>query len=321
METGLVRRIIRAAALLAALLGMGGCHQAEEPFRIGTNVWIGYEPLYIADESGFFPEGRPIRLVTMQNATEVQRALRAGVLEAAALTLDEALNLMQDGMDLQVVLVMDMSSGADALVAGSDIERLASLKGKRIGVESSAVGAIMLSGALETADLTVEDITLVNLTIDQQEAAFQRGLVDAVVTFEPARSRLLSEGAHVLFDSHQMPGRIVDVLVAPAAVIKRDRDVLRHVVEGHFKALDALRAKPLEVARRMAPRQAMAPEEILDAYRGILLPGLDENRRFLAGPEPELSKTARRLEALMRQNKLLVKPIEVEGLANASALP
>jgi len=43
--------------------------------------------------------------------------------------------------------------------------------------------------------------------------AFKKRQVDAIVTFEPVKSELLSSGANILFDSHQIPGRIVDVLV------------------------------------------------------------------------------------------------------------
>jgi len=46
-----LRRSLLAAAL--ATLTLGGCmREPDSPLRIGTNVWIGSEPLYLARELG-----------------------------------------------------------------------------------------------------------------------------------------------------------------------------------------------------------------------------------------------------------------------------
>lgn len=51
------------------------------------------------------------------------------------------------------------------------------------------------------------------LEVDEHEGAFGSGKVDAVVTFEPVRSRLLARGAVQIFDRRQIPGEIIHVLV------------------------------------------------------------------------------------------------------------
>jgi len=83
-----------------------GCTSVPEPiFRVGTNQWIGYELLYLARHLNEF-NGSPIRLVELTSADEVSHGLRSGVLEAAALTLDEVIRLMDTGLDLRVILVL-----------------------------------------------------------------------------------------------------------------------------------------------------------------------------------------------------------------------
>jgi len=305
---------------LAALICLFGCDKATEPFRVGTNIWIGYESLFLAQHKGYY-DGTPIRMVTMHNATEVQQALRAGVLEAAALTLDEALALKQDGMDLKVVLVMDTSHGADVLMARPEIVTLADLKGRRVGVESTAVGAIMLHSALAAAGLSVADVQPVYLTIDQHAAAYQAGKVDALVTFDPVRTQLLGSGAKILFDSRRIPDRVVDVLVITPTVASRYPQVLRQLVAGHFRALADLRANPQDAAQTMTKRQGIVAEEILAAYRGLRIPDLADNRRYLATPNPALGPAAAQLAKLMLENKLLKHPVPVEDLFDARFLP
>lgn len=66
---------IGAAALPAALASLlGGCSREAEPtLRIGTNVWIGSEPLYLARELGHL-DPKVVRLVEYPSASEVLRA-------------------------------------------------------------------------------------------------------------------------------------------------------------------------------------------------------------------------------------------------------
>ncbi len=307
--------------LLSVLLGLVlGCSSPPEPFRVGTDIWIGYEPLYLAQTLGHYDQ-MPIRMVAMHNATEVGRALRAGALEVAALTLDEALSIVQDGFDLKVILVMDISNGADVLMAPPEIRNLADLRGKRVGVDSGAVGAVMLHGVLEAARLQLTDIEPVHLTVDQHERAYKEVRVDAVVTFEPVRTQLLTIGAHVLFDSSWIPGRIVDVLVTTKAVADRHGATLKRLIAGHFAALAYLRANPLEAARKMRARQGIAPGQIVESYQGLEIPDQRENRRLLGGSAPALAEPAAELAQLMLDQRMLSKPVSVDGMFDDCWLP
>ena len=108
-----------------------------EPLAVGTNVWPGYEPLYLARNLGYYNDS--IRLVEYSSATEVLRAIRNKLIDVATLTLDEVLLLRQSGVDVRSVLVTDISNGGDVIVARPGIETLADLKGRKVGVESTAL--------------------------------------------------------------------------------------------------------------------------------------------------------------------------------------
>jgi NitT/TauT family transport system substrate-binding protein len=259
--------------------------------------------------------------VTLSNATEVQRALRSGSLEAAALTLDEALTVKQDGFDISVVLVMDFSNGADVLLARPGIDTLADLRGKRVGVESSAVGAVLLHAALEATGLSIADIELVYLTIDEHRQAYESGAVDALVSFEPVRTQLMAAGARVLFDSSRIPERIVDVLVVTPAAAERHGEQLKALIKGHFAAIHYLREKPLEAAARMVEREGVSAASIVDAYQGLQIPDLADNRRLLQQGQPGLVEPTRRLAELMLQQQMLYRVPALEALFDDRWLP
>ena len=300
-------------AFLLILLLTTGCTEPYKPFRVGSNVWIGYESLYLARALGQF-DGTPIQLVEMNNATEVSNALRAGVLEGAALTLDEVLTVCQDGIDLRVVLIMDFSEGADVLLARPEFPDLESLRSRRIGVESSAVGAILLQEALESAGMSSAEVQVVHLAVDHHVDAWGKDQVDALVTFEPVRTRILQKGAHELFSSRQIPGRILDVLVVRADLDARQQNHLRQLLRGHFAALDVLRQQPLAAARRMAPRTQISEPEVLSSFEGVRIPDLEENRRLLAGDAPDMTASVRRLAEWMLAQQMFRRRVIPEEI-------
>ncbi len=304
-------------ALVGSALAFNICSKRQEPLlRVASGLWIGYEPLYLARSLGYY-ENKNIRLVEMPSASQASQALRNGMIEAACLTLDEALSLLQDGVDLRVVLVIDVSHGGDALLANPGVDNLQALRGKRVGAENAAVGAIILDAALQAGALQAKDVTIVPLTVDEHADAYLAGKVDAVVTYEPVRSQLLKAGAHVLFDSSQVPGRIVDVLVVRSEIAAAHTQALKALLKGHFRAREYLASQPQDAAKRMVPRLGENP---LAQFTGLRLLDMQENRAWLTGNSPRLKSTATELADLMLRRKLLQRPVSVERLADPSFL-
>jgi len=304
-----------------AFLVLAGCDTSPPPLlRVAAQVWPGYESLYLARSLGFFDQA-PIRLVETPSATSSSEALRDGLVEAAALTLDEALALVEDGVALKVVLVMDASHGADKLLAASGITDLQALRGKRVGVENGAVGALMLQAALDRAQLKISDIQMVPLGIDQHFAAWRDGRLDAVVTYDPVAREVEKNGGKVLFDSRQVPGRILDVLVVRADALPRHEAALKTLIAGYFAALAQRTHSPMDAAVRMAPRLGVPPGEVASLFAGIQIPNLAENLDYLDGPSSQLETTANHLAKLMLCKGLLRALPDITHFATPDYLP
>ncbi len=310
--------LLAGLLLLAALLaGCGPTYQP--PFTVGTNPWIGYEPLYLARALGQY-DNVPLQLVELGSNTQAMDALRAGRLDAAGLTLDEALTLADEQVPIKIVWVLDVSAGADALVARSDIPTLAALRGRRIGVEQTAVGAYLLDAALRRADLSAVDVTLVPLPVDAHVSAFESGAIDAVVTFDPARQALLNAGGQVLFDSRMLPGEVVDVLVVRRDALDCCTRAIARLIDGQQRALDHLARHREDALAHMAPRLGLSSTDVARSLEGLVLPDAAYNRSLLDGPTPDLAETARHQARLMRQRGLLSTDIDTRGLIDSRFL-
>jgi NitT/TauT family transport system substrate-binding protein len=186
------------------------------------------------------------------------------------------------------------------------------LAGKSVAVESGALGAFVLSRALALNDMQASDVNIVHLESNEQPAAFEKGQVDAAVTFDPYRVQFLAAGAKTLFDSTQIPGEIVDLLAVRASVIDKQPNAVQALLRGWFDAIDYMQRDPKDAARRMGIRQQTSGEQFLAAQQGLRVPSRDENLRMLGGGSPELAVTGRRLMTLMVDAKLLRSSIDIE---------
>lgn len=315
--TPLILLLKMTLIMLALLAGAGCAREPETPLRVGTNVWPGYEPLYLARELGYYPPGS-VKLVEYSSASEVIRAFRNGAVDAAALTLDEVLLLAETISDLSVVLVLDFSHGADVILAQPALSSLRDLKGKRVGLETTALGAYVLTRALQSVNMTPNDVRTVSLEVFEHERAFKERRVDAVVTFEPVRTRLLAAGARQLFDSSRIPGEIVDVLVVRRTLSAKHGTEISRLVQGWFRALDFIRKDRSRAASLMAQRERLSADEFLKVLQGLRLPDVEENRSMLAGPAPAIIPTSQKLGQVMLANRLIERPPEVKGLFDGS---
>ncbi|HEU4457787.1 MAG TPA: ABC transporter substrate-binding protein [Methylibium sp.] len=316
------RRLLACAALLLAALI--ACTRPTPPaLRIGTNVWIGSEPLYLARELGRL-DAAQVQLVEYPSASEVLRAYRNQAIDGMVISLDELFGLAAEGFDPRVVLVVDVSHGADAVVGRAGLQTMRDLAGKAVAVEGGALGAFVLSRALALSGMQPNEVKVVHLESNEHPQAFEQGQVDAAVTFDPYRTRLLRAGGQTLFDSTRIPGEIVDLIAVRKPVLDDRPQAVHALLAGWFAAVDFMRAQPQDAAHRMGVRQQTSAEQFLQAQRGLHVPTREENLAMLGGANPGLAASGRRLMGLMIEAKLLRSSVDIESLlapAPLAALP
>lgn len=307
-------RHLGALAWIALSLALAACAREPEPtLRIGTNVWIGSEPLYLARELGYL-DAKSVQLVEYPSASEVLRAFRNQAIDGMVISLDELFGLAVDGMQPRVVLVVDVSHGADAVVGRPGMKTMKDLASKRVAVESGALGAFVLSRALALNSMQASDVEVVQMESNEQPDAFAKGLVDGAVTFDPYRAQLLRAGARTLFDSTQIPGEIVDLVALRASTLEKQPKDVQALLAGWFKAIDYLKREPADAAHRMGIRQQTTGEQYLAALQGLHIPSREENLRMIGGASPEMVPSGRRLMNLMLEAKLLANGLRIEDV-------
>ncbi len=290
-----------------------GCEQKNEaPLKIGTNIWIGYEPLYIARELNYL---KNTKLVEYSSTTEVMWAFRNSIIDGVAVTLDEALGLLNEGYDMKIVIVCDFSNGADALLTKPNIFSINELKGKKVAVENSALGAYVLSRILDLHNLTPNDIHIVESQHIEHKKLYLDNIVDAVVTFEPIKTELISMGARELFNSKEIPNEIVDILCIRESYLKDNKKSVEDVIQAWFMGVDYIKNSPNEAINIIQQRTKLSKDDILTALSGIDFPNRDENRKLVwSEKESIVLKNLKELKKVMINLKLINGDINEEKL-------
>lgn len=315
-----------AAGSLITTTTLTSCGQTSTtvPLRLGMVDWPGYEPFYLAQRLGFYGNATgktPIEIVNFNDMTELLRAYRQQQVHCACLTLSEVLQLAATQTEQRLIMVIDESAGADAILAKPTIQNLADLKGKRVASDLTALSGYMLVSALEKTGLTLQDVTIVNLGLSDQLEAYNADRYDAVITFDPYRTGLLNAGAKVVFDSSKIPGSIVDVMLTSQAILKQYGPTLQVLTQGFFQAIDYLQQNPTDAIGRMADREKMRPDQFAATLKLLKLSDRASNRQMLDPENSPLIKVAAKLNAIMIERKLLQQSIDFKSLLTTAMQP
>ncbi len=252
-------RWLVAFAVVVLLAAGGLVHPAPAPaqmapLKIGYPIWVGYGPLFLADKKGFTKElGVSVEFVLMEDTKIRYVALAAGKIDGLMTTIDTMVQRARPDFKFGAVMAFDDSKGGDGIVARKEIKSIVDLKGKKVAFGEGSVSHFLLGFLLDKNKMSFKDIVAVNMTAGDAGAAFVAGKVDAAVTWEPwlTKGKSAPHG-HILVDSSQTPGLIVDVLVFRRDVLaKRGGDVGK-VVQAWNKGVDFWKANPEESNKIMA---------------------------------------------------------------------
>ncbi|TBU98541.1 ABC transporter substrate-binding protein [Stutzerimonas kirkiae] len=264
--------VLRPLACASLALGLAGGANAGT-LSIGHTTWVGYGTLYLARDLGYFKEkGLDVEFTVIEEASMYMAAQASGKLSGAASTIDEILKY-RPNFCFKAVAALDESHGGDGVLVANDIDSLQDLKGKNIAVNEGSVSQFWLSYLLKQNGMSMADLKVQNMTADDAASAFIAGRVPAAVTWEPNLSLVRQKGqGKVLVDSSQTPGVIVDVVALNCAVIEKQPEDVKALVDGLYRAVQYTREHPQEAYAIMAKGVGgylSDPAELAEAAKGV----------------------------------------------------
>jgi NitT/TauT family transport system substrate-binding protein len=297
----------------AALASPGSA--AAETVRIAHSTWVGYGPLYVARDKGFFKNhGIDVELIVMEDPKDRFPAMLADKIDMIASTVDTGILYLKKPDQFKYVVAIDDSDGGDGIVALKDVTSIGDLKGKSVAVSEGSVSEFYLNVLLGKAGLKESDLKTVNMAAPEAGAAFVAKKVDAAVTWEPWLSRgKQTDFGHLLVDSSTTPGLITDVVTAKTEYVDKHPKETKAVVDAWNEAVAYVRAHPDESNEIMAKGVGgwlKDPKVFGETLSGIKFYGAEDNKTFFGTkekPGPLKNTVQEAIDVWSSHGKLQVK--------------
>ncbi len=264
-----MRRLrLMLGALALGLATVSGAAEAKDSFKIAWSIYVGWMPWGWAADNGIVKKwadkyGIEIEVVQINDYVESINQYTAGGFDGCVMTNMDALTIPAvGGVDSTALIVGDFSNGNDGIVSKT-AKSVAELKGESINLVELSVSHYLLARALERADLAEQDVTVVN-TSDADIVSVFSGTEDVqnVVTWNPLLSEVAAfPGASKLFDSSQIPGEIIDMMVVNSETLAANPNFGKALVGAWYETLAIMQASDeAGIAARTAMAEASATD-------------------------------------------------------------
>ena len=192
-----------------------------------------------ADAKGYFAEeGIKIQLTQFEDGPSEIAAMKQGSIDVAFIG-PGAHKLCSKG-EAQVFLMQHMGDG-DCIIGLKGITKLEDLRGKKVGYAAGTSSESILTTALASVGMTLEDVEALSMDASALTTAALSGQLDAVAAWSPMSLTILAQAenatdicSNVDFDTMASPGSWV---VNPDWA-KDHSDVLVKFIRAMFKAMD-----------------------------------------------------------------------------------
>jgi NitT/TauT family transport system substrate-binding protein len=220
---------------------------------------VGWMPWGYLEESGIMDKwaekyGIDVEIVQINDYVESINQYTAGAFDGVTATNMDTLSIPSgSGVDTTALIVGDYSNGNDAVILKGEGD-LASLAGKPVHLVELSVSHYLLARGLDSVGLAEADLAgVVNTSDADMIAAFATDDVQAVVTWNPLVSTIMEDpSANKLFDSSNIPGEIIDLLVVNTETLEANPDFGRALVGAWYEVMGLMAAGDAEVLTALA---------------------------------------------------------------------
>jgi NitT/TauT family transport system substrate-binding protein len=321
------RRLLALLALVVftPLLLSSSCKApSTKTYRLGLGPWVGFGPLYLAQEKGFFKDaGVTVELNVLTGLAERNSALKSGQVDGLAAPVDYFVLSAGNHLETTVVMEIDESVGGDGIVANKSIQKFEDLKGTKIAFQRGLPSEFFLRALLREHGMRLEDLNGIDMETAQAGAAFIAKKIDAAGVWEPWLTKAREQGGgHVLASTKEYPNLIVDCIAFNKDVVAQHPEDVQKIVNAIFRAIDYWKAHPDEANAIMAPHFQVDAAKYALILSGAKFADLTRNQQYFGSasvPGP-IFDVAKRASVIWLDAKVIQVPVKPETIISTAFL-
>lgn len=214
-----------------------------EPITIKVGYMNNYGSLWsvlTAEQMGYMEEqGITLELSSFADGPTIISAMESGSIDIGYIG-DGAHKLCAAG-NAEIIALSHISNG-DAVIGGPNVTSLEDLAGKTVAYAAGTSSEVILTNALNSVGLTMDDITAMNMDPSAIVTAMLTGDVDACALWSPESLTVLEqvEGATKLADNMTFSDTSISLAswIAMPDRVESERDMFVRFVTALFKGMD-----------------------------------------------------------------------------------
>ena len=251
---------------------------SQTPSAQTVEINIGYMPNYggmwsmmTAIQMGYFEEeGLKVNLTEFQDGPTIIAAMENGSINFGYIG-QGAHKLCVQG-NATIIALSHISNG-DALIGGPGISSVEDLKGKVVAYSSGTSSEDILRNSLAAHNMTMNDITAMDMDAASVVTAMMSNGVDACATWSPNSLTILEgmEGATKLTDNLTFADTTVSLAswIATPRYLQENHDVAVRFVRALFKAMDYSADEHHDEVAKWSSEQAKLDYQTFYDERGV----------------------------------------------------
>ena len=214
-----------------------------EPITIKVGYMNNYGSLWsvlTAEQMGYMEEqGITLELSSFADGPTIISAMESGSIDIGYIG-DGAHKLCAAG-NAEIIALSHVSNG-DAVIGGPNVTTLEDLAGKTVAYAAGTSSEVILTNALNSVGLTMDDITAMNMDPSAIVTAMLTGDVDACALWSPESLTVLEqvEGATKLADNMTFSDTSISLAswIAMPDRVESERDMFVRFVTALFEGMD-----------------------------------------------------------------------------------
>ncbi len=147
--------------------------------------------------------GKEVEFKKFNSGAKVINAMASGDVDIAIAGSTPIAAGLSQGLDIQLLWVMEIIGEAEALVVKNDINSISDLKGKKVAVPFGSTTHFHLMLAFKEANINPKDVTILNLSPPSIVASWKKNEISAAFVWSPALEEIQT-GGKVILNSKDM---------------------------------------------------------------------------------------------------------------------
>ncbi|MBV4416046.1 taurine ABC transporter substrate-binding protein [Clostridium tyrobutyricum] len=298
-----IRKLILSGILIGSLIGsLSGCGNSSSKTSNNIKdggkpdiVTIGYQQIpndeLLAKSKEWYEKelGAKVKFVQFDSGKDVNTAMSSKSLDIALLGSTPASIGISQNLPYEVFWIHDVIGKNEALAAKNkaNINSIKDLKGKKVAVPFGSTAHYSLLNALKAENVSVNDVTVLDMQPQDIYAAWQRGEIDAAYVWEPTLAKLIGLDGKEIVNSGTLAQRGIvtgDIGIVNKEFAKQHPDIVKKYVKLQIKSYDYFKnniddsaqsvAKEINTSKKDSQNQMSeliwlsGKEEISDKYLG-----------------------------------------------------